>query len=41
MEPFRLIGVYPLGWGAGWTVTGKRGWVSYLGLKSQWIGTGL
>jgi len=25
MEPFWLIGVYPLGWGAGWAVTGKLG----------------
>ena len=25
MEPFCLIGVYPLGWGAGWAVTGKMG----------------
>jgi hypothetical protein len=25
MEPFCLIGVYPLGWGAGWAVTGKQG----------------
>jgi hypothetical protein len=25
MEPFSLIGVYPLGWGAGWAVAGKLG----------------
>jgi hypothetical protein len=24
MEPFCLIGVYPLGWGAGWAVTSKK-----------------
>ena len=26
MEPSWLIGVYPLGWGAGWAVSRKRGW---------------
>jgi hypothetical protein len=25
MEPFCLIGVYPLGWGVGWAVTRKQG----------------
>ena len=29
----------PLGWGADWAVTGKWGWGSYLGLKSQTIGS--
>jgi len=31
----------PLGWGAGWVVTRKLGWGSFLGLKSQRIGIGL
>ena len=27
MEPFRLIGVCPLGWGAGWAVTRELGYI--------------
>jgi hypothetical protein len=35
MEPLWLIGVYLLGWGAGWAVTRERGTYICLRLKSQ------